>query len=242
MFLDQWMNDSARELFNKLFTEDFDPVSLRKELEAGKYDAENINVAALNYIDECDSDFPVDLDQETIRPGEIVPGLPSSHVTEVIELLLDYGLDPNRIYREYHKCGGYEEYNIMQWVQFIHNGYQAADSLYLMLSHGGNPNLTIDNLKLADLPDTDVIFWTENRSDLHDYIYASDLHYWMVLAGFGAILSNGKPLLKPAEGYDLSRLRNHHNYYYGTVYSDKCKEGWELCIFSRKTNWEVARF
>ncbi len=39
MLFDNGLEGRAKELYNKLLTVDFDPVSLRKELDSGKYDA-----------------------------------------------------------------------------------------------------------------------------------------------------------------------------------------------------------
>lgn len=243
MLFDIDLKGNAKELFGKLYTKDFDCASLRKELETGKYDADAVNDAAINYIDECQMDFPNDLDWEQVPVGEIVPGLESSHITEAIELLLDFGLDPNRIYKNdrVDSQGHAEEYNIMQWLNLIHNGYQAADSLYLLLSHGGDPNLVVDRERLIVDPDFDVGFDSVNRDMCWDAVYHSKIHYWLVLTGFGAVHENGKLPVDPVKDFDPSRLRDHRNYYYGVIHSDRMKEGWDLCIFDKRTNWEVGR-
>ena len=70
------------------------------------------------------------------------------------------------------ECDGevFEEYNIMDQLQCIYNGYQAADSLFLLLSHGGNPNLVVDRQPLFSDPDFDLLYDTENRGDHLDAI------------------------------------------------------------------------
>ena len=242
MLFDNGLEGSAKELYDKLLTVDFDPASLRRELDSGKYDTEAVNAAAINYVDDCWTVFWDDApDWDQYHPGDTIPRLLSSHVAETIEILLDYGLDPNRIYKDERDGEVFEEYNIMDQLQCIYNGYQAADSLFLLLSHGGNPNLVVDRQPLISDPDFDLLYDTENRGDLLDAIYDAKLHYWMVLVGFGAILSNGKLPLEPVKGFDLSKLKNHRDYYYGTIYSNRMKEGWDLCIFDRHTNWEVGR-
>ena len=62
MLLEKGLTRSAKELYAKLFTREFDPTSLRKELETGIYDADAINSAALEYVDDCSC-----LLQETVR-------------------------------------------------------------------------------------------------------------------------------------------------------------------------------
>ena len=63
---------------------------------------------------------------------EVLPGYESSHVYEAVKILLDYGLDPNAVYPK--ECpGDGEEFNIMWELRYVNNGYQAADTLALLL-------------------------------------------------------------------------------------------------------------
>lgn len=237
MLFDKPLEGPAKELYDKLYTTDFDPVSLRTELESGKYDAETVNLAAIEYVDDCGVNFDHwSIDWDQYYPGETVPGLESSHMTEAIGILLDFGLDPNKIF-----LIGSEEDNIMELLHLVFNGFQAADSLYLLLSHGGDPNLVVNRLPLIVDPDFDVGFDTMNRSDIPDGMYQAKVHYWLVLTGFGAIHGNGKLPVDAVDGFDLANLKEHRNYYVGTIHSDRTKEGWDLVIFDRHTNWEVGR-
>ena len=237
MLFDKPLDGLAKELYDKLYTKDFDPVGLRVELESGKYDAEAVNLAAIEYVDDCGMNFDHwSIDWDQYYPGETIPGHESSHLAEAIGLLLDYGLDPNKIF-----LIGSDEYNIMGWLHLVFNGFQAADSLYLLLNHGGDPNLVVNRLPLIVDPDYDVGFDTVNRSDVPDGMYQAKVHYWLVLTGFGAIHNNGKLPVDPVDGFDLADLKEHRNYYVGTIHSDRTKEGWDLVIFDRHTNWEVGR-
>lgn len=238
MLFDNGLKGRAKELFDKLCAIDFDSAGLRKELEAGKYSSDDVNLAAIDYVDECGTNFEHwNINWDAYRPGETIPGHESSHLTEAIGLLLEFGLDPNRIITI-----DSEEYNIMAWLHLVFNGYQAADSLYLLLSHGGNPNLIINHNRLILDPDYDVMFDTVNREDMvSDCMYEAKLHYWMVLTGFGAVHENGKLPVDPVDDFDLSKLKEHRNYYAGAIHSDRTREGWDLVIFDRHTNWEVGR-
>ena len=238
------LDGRAKELYDKLFTVDFDEAGLRVELETGKYDAETVNIAAIEYVDDCGINFDHwSISWDEHFPGETVPGHESSHMTEVIRLLLDYGLDPNKIFRIDNHHGGFDEYNIMEQVQMVFNGYQAADSLYLLLSHGGNPYLEVDRVPLNIEPDWDIGFDTVNREDMvDDSMYEAKLHYWLVLVGFRAETGDAALPVEAVKDFDLSKLKKHRNYYAGAIHSDKPEDKWELCIFDRHTNWEVARF
>ena len=237
------LEGSAKELFDKLCAVDFDAAALHAELESGRYDADAVNDAAINYVDECEMNFDHwRIDWDHYYPGETIPGYESSHLVEAISLLLEYGLDPNRIYRENPEDEHGEEYNIMSLIHYVFNGYQAADSLYLLLSHGGDPNLVVERRRLIVDPDFDVMFDTVNREDMvSDSMYEAKLHYWLVLTGFGAVHENGQLPVDPVDGFDLSKLKEHRNYYAGAIHSDRTKEGWDLVVFDRHTNWEVGR-
>ena len=236
------LQGSAKELYNRLFTGEFDKAALRKELEAGMYDAETVNVAAFGYVADCACQLQeAGYDKHRPAPGETISWIESGHMAEALALLLDYGLDPNRIFREEQDDGWIEEYNIMKELELIDNGYQGADSLYLLLSHGGDPNLEVNGGQL--LSETHYEFWTDNtnRRIWCDEFCENKIHSYMVLVGFGAGQGQGNQPLVPVDGFDVSKLREHRNYYAGVIYSDKCNHMMELVFFDRYTNWEVAR-
>ena len=114
MLFDGGLKGKAKELYDKLYTVSFDAISLQKELETGKYDPETVNIAAIEYVDDCGVNFDHwSIDFNQFHPGETVPGEESSHMAEVIQLLLDYGLDPNKIISIPDHHGGIDEYNII---------------------------------------------------------------------------------------------------------------------------------
>ncbi len=96
------MTAEAEELFNLLYTRDFNASILRKELDTGRFSPEDVNRAAIDYIQTC-----IDLlhgdrySGEERRYGETLPGYEDSHVVESLEILLDYGLDPNKRYTSF---------------------------------------------------------------------------------------------------------------------------------------------
>lgn len=240
MIFGNLLGGAARELYDRLYTTEFDPASLRKDLDAGKYDADSVNMAALEYVDDCTLQMQeIEWAGEKAVPGETNNRIESGHVKETIELLLDFGLDPNRVFTY---PDSKDECNIMDALYLIDNGYQGADALYLLLSHGGNPDLEVDREFLYSDPYYDLWFDTVNRDMLTDSLYSAKIHYCMVLIGFGAGAGRGRLPLDPVDGFDLSKLRNHRDYYVGAIHSDKSDDGMELCFFDRNTNWEVARY
>ncbi len=245
-WLKEEMTKEAEELFDFLYTKEFDVEILRKELDTGRFKPDDVNRAAIDYVQTCADLRHGDMyEVSTRRFGETVPGYEDSHVVEALEILLDYGLDPNKRYVEKDKDGHIRDcWNIMEDLSFVGNGYQAADALYLLLTHGGNPNLKLDYTTIMDEVTESVEFEINEREDMDDYAFDALVHFWLVLTGFGGKSVNGSCPLDPVKNFDLSKLRNHRDYYYGEIYTKESKDGWgwQYCIFDRHTNREVARF
>ena len=68
------------------------------------------------------------------------------------------------------------------------------------------------------------------------------VHYWMVLIGYGARLEDGRESIDMCPGHDASELKNHRDFYYGAIHSDRSEDHMEIYFFSKHTNWEVGRF
>ncbi|MBQ8653460.1 MAG: hypothetical protein IJ507_00855 [Clostridia bacterium] len=225
------MTSQVSELFVLLCTPEFSPDRLQTTLASGKYSADDISEAACRYVHECrDEELPADR-----SPGETVEGVCSAHMPQSLEILLAYGLDPNRIWRE-----DTAEINILEELMHIPNGYVAADSLALLLRHGGNPDLIVDGESLLHNCSFDLLFDLVNQEDR--IRYDALVHYWMVLAGHGARDEKGLAHIDMRPGHDESELRNHRDVYYGAIESDCSEDRTEICFFSRNTNWEIGRF
>lgn len=243
-WLEEKMTKEAEELFDLLYAKEFDKNSLRKALETGRFKPEDVNRAAIDYVQTCMDLRHGDKYDVSVRYfGETVPGYEDSHVVEALEVLLDFGLDPNKLYIEKGEDDHIRDcWNIMHDLWTVGNGYQAADALFLLLTHGGNPSLKLDYVTLMDEATDSVEFEINEREDMNDYAFDALVHYWLVLVGFGGKSINGSCPLDPVHDFDLSLLRNHRDYYYGEIYTEKSKDGWQYCIFDKHTNREVARF
>ncbi len=230
------MNQNEQRLHNLLFTKDFSLERLKEELETGRYSADEVSFAGYKYVDDCLCDLSEDGWNPIERDfGEFVSGYPSSHMVEALELLLHYGLDPNRVYGDF--CDGG---NIMSELRFIDNGYVAADSVALLLEHGGDPSLKLfGNSLIRDL-NTDL--WFDLANQEYRVSYDAFVHYWMVFIGYGARLEDGRIPFDLCEGHDLSELKNHRDIYFGAIHSDRSDDHMEICFFNKYTNWEIGRY
>ena len=68
------------------------------------------------------------------------------------------------------------------------------------------------------------------------------MHYWFVLIGYAAEREGFDSPLKPSKNFDLKKLRNHRNYYFGAVASADCHNDFDIVVFDKNTNFEIARY
>lgn len=171
-------------------------------------------------------------------PQGILSGFHSSYVYDVTKLLLDFGLDPNTIFW----ADEHEYYNIMDSLMFVDNEYVAADTMALLMEHGGDPNLQIGRETLYERVDFEV--WFGSVEQEIRWRHDAWVHVWMVLTGYGGKIDGCDDLITRFREYDSQELfnpemlRNHRDYYYG--FSRESKEI-VLHIYDKKTLWEVAR-
>lgn len=227
------LSENAKSLYELLFTKEFSLECLKSELASGKYIPNDVSIAGFQYVDDCLMDLKWPSPRR--KRGETLPGYCSSHMLEALNCLLEYGLDPNALYGDEH-----EQSNIMQELRHVENGYIAADSLALLLDHGGNPNLLINGSPIIRDVDFDLLFDFKNQ--INRTRYDALVHYWMVLVGYGAKWGDGRESIDMCPGHDVSELRKHRDFYYGAIHSDRSEDHMEICFFSKHTNWEVGRF
>ena len=227
------LSDGAKKLYAVLFTKSFDAAVLEALLSSGELNADDINSATYEYINDCiyliDSDDPR---YENAAFGENIPGVESSHLLEAMEILLRFGLDPN-----YTRDGSITG-SIMHILYFVFNGYQAADAAALMLTHGGDPNLNYKD----DL-DFDIS-WFLGGDEESRYLADSFMHYYMVFVGAGAKWSDGSDVLETFDGFEVSELLDHRNFYCGFIHVTDENEPLHttaVSFFDKRTNREVAR-
>ena len=175
-------------------------------------------------------------------PQGIFPGLHSTYIYDVVKFLLGFGLDPNAVI-EFE----YGHYNIMQELLFIDNEFLGSDTLALLLEHGGDPNLSIDDETLLESIVFDV--WFGSVEQEVRWRYAQTVHNWMVLTGCGGKYRDDYEWPRVFKGYDennhygklfdLSLLKNHRDFFFGLSFEEGCRT---LHIYDKKTFWKVAEW
>jgi len=211
----------------------------RSLLDVGAFDQDELMRIAYVYVEECfEEEITLTEDTWFFPNYEAAPHEEkhSRHLLDLMKLLLDYGLDPNTVV---------DSENVMVNLKFISNEYIGADTLRLLLEHGGKVDLVVDGETTFDALDFDVIFDVVNQYDRRRY--DALVHCWFVYLGFGAMANKGKcPVdvfceFDTNQAFDLQKLKNHRNYTFGITNVPSKGEKWSLHIFDKATMWEVAR-
>lgn len=233
------LNTKEQRLFDYLMEIPVDLTAVEHYLCVEALTADEVTRAAIAYAEKCfleGRDW--ETDNQTERPQGIIPDLHSTQLVEIIALLLHYGLQPNAVIADE---------SIMALMQHIDNEFLAADALALLLENGGDPALAVNGPPLIDDLDFEIFFAALEMRDRH--LYNAIVHMWMVLTGYMALhgkLDNSgftvfreeEPAERTGTPFDLSKLREHRNYYFGLSYEDRSVI---IHIYDKRTQWEVAR-
>lgn len=198
-------------------------------LKQDGYTAENISKVGNDFVGECIEEcWDLFLQNDIARSEDVIPGLHSTHLCEVLSLLLSHGLDPNGIF---------EDSNIMDDLKYLDNGYMAADALVLLFEHGGDPNLRCNGDTIFNEIDYDLFFDALNQPNRQRY--ASLVHCWMVHLAFGALYSKSGVCVHTSQDFGLAMLKDHRRFYFGLSEGDG---PWpDIRIFRKADMWEVVR-
>lgn len=209
-------------------------------------DQESITKVGIRYVGACFFEFGdtmagKDEYEQYIKENRatmIAPKLHSTYLYDVAKFLLGYGLNPNTIFEFAHS-----QYNIMDQLHFVDNEYLAADTMRLFLEHGGNPNLIVDGKSIFEQIDFDIWFGSYEQYDR--WRYDQWVHVWMVMVAFGGEIAGKGPMVETFKEYesnemfDLSKLRDHRNYYYGLSIENEERA---LHVYDKETFWKVVQW
>ena len=239
--MDLPMNEKSQRLLDTLMTIPPAFSAAEKLLKQESFSGEEVTKTAIRYAEECTFEYEdyflktcprCDLRNADI-PHSNTAELHSAYLCDVVEMMLRYGLNPNAVYE--HKG---DFHNIMATVEFVDYVYAAADTLKLLLESGGDPNLKVNLDSVFESLDDDI--WFGSVEQELRWRYDAWVHTWMVLLAYGCE-NSGIQVFREYDSdalFDLKKLRDHRNYYYGLSYENgDCV----IHIYDKKTFWEVAR-
>lgn len=229
----------SEELLAHLLIIPPDLSAIESLLKDKQYNTAVISRAGYDLVDYCFDDGRDNNKEHQYKEAVLDTSKSSAYLPQIIELLLKYGLDPNAI------C---DDDNIMTATKYVVNEYVAADTLALLLEHGGKTNLDVDGFDLDGELDFDAIFDAFNQRDRR--AYDSLVHCWFVLLAYSNNMIQGKEAVTvfneqrcdcELEDFKISDLKQHRNFYFGISNVSGRGENWSLHIFDKRTCWEVAR-
>lgn len=206
---------------------------LEKELAVGGYSREEISKAASLFIGECfDEEYRSITPQMkgSNRDPRLNTSVHSAYLFGLIKLLLPYGLDPNFID---------EGDNLLQDLCYINNEHIGAETLRLLLEHGGDPDLAVEGRSVFDQLDNDLRF--DATMQPNRPLYNAMFHAWLVLLSFRKEPYPIRlfPRFPDQKPMTLADFRDHRNF--SCCLQPMESGGISLCIFDRTTCWQVAR-
>ena len=156
------------------------------------------------------------------------------YLPEIITILLDYGMNPNDI----DLGSGYPR-NIMELLQHVQYKDYAARCVKLLLEHGGDPNLDVDEGPICAICEGDVIFNVIEGQHLLEF----EIPYWFVLMGFGGLAVDNQIPVDMIGDYKLEIFKDYDKYDYRIEFREKGDEKadyWTLYIYEKDTGIDVA--
>ena len=230
------LNEKSKDLFDLLFQTPPKFDDAENLIKAQRHTREELTKVAIKFAEECrfeisDALFAKEITPPTNSHG-IVEGYCSSYLYQVLEFLMQRGIDVNAVFENDNNY-----YNLMSSVMWVDNGYVAADSMRLLLENGGNPNLIVDDESVFDEFTFDIFFGAIEQEIR--WLYNYWVHTWFVLLAFGGDYGKGNLFKEYGkdEVFSLHKLKDHRNYDFclsrGTV-------GPDVRIFDKNTFWEVA--
>lgn len=241
MCLKKLLNEKQKGLFELLLQIPVDMELVRHTLSEGEYSAEDVSLVGTAFAEECFGEVD-DSDPEHY----VLVQDHSPFIYGIVSLFLEYGLDPNAVF---------DGENIMHCLRWIGWEYVAADTLRLLLDHGGDPCLEVDNEDLFHSVSFDVSFDRVEQFDKRSY--DALVHFWFVLIGYAGkedlLTGEGEPMFRVFKQYkgdywdervefDLAELRNHRDYTFFLSTVSSHNDPWSLHIVDKRTQWEVARW
>ena len=170
----------TEKLFDLFMALPPDYAQIEQVIKDNNCSRECISEAFCKFAEECFCECSDFVDKHARKPLD--EEIHSTYVFPLCELLLKYGLNPNYVFGEKNS-----ESNAMYEIYWIDKPYVAADTLKLLLEHGGDPHTEIDGESLWHLSDFDIYFdVAHGYAQETDYKQKFDnrVHFWLVLRGF----------------------------------------------------------
>ncbi|MBQ2677265.1 MAG: hypothetical protein IJF54_07710 [Clostridia bacterium] len=203
---------------------------IRRLLMMRKFTKDELAELAVGFVGNCFGEY-----RDALNPEFkfiTIENMHSNYVVEAIDLLLEFGLDPNTIVHDE---------NVLWNTKWIDAPNVAASVMRLLLENGGDPNHFIP-AEFETLFEN-ITYKVSRDEQENDYLYT--VRCWLLLMAYGGCWRIGKIPITMLNGKSVEIFKEFELYDYGIEYlpQESGKYGyWILHIFNIKTKEEVARY
>lgn len=202
---------------------------IRNLLSLRELTREELAVLAISFTDDCFCEYRDALDPEV--ESVTIENMHSNYIIEAINILLEFGLDPNAIF---------DNDNVLWNAMWIDSPNVAASLMRLLLENGGDPNhfIPAEHDTLFEY----IAFKVSYDEYTHNYYHT--VQCWLVLMAYGACWRNGEiPLtMLGNKSVEIFKEFEQFDYEIEPLPQEPGKYGcWIMHIFNIHTREEVAR-
>ena len=203
---------------------------IRKLLGLREFTKDELAELAVSFTEDCFCEYSDALDAEV--ESVAFENMHSNYVVKAIELLLEFGLDPNTIA---------DDDNVMWCTMWIDAPNVAASVMKLLLENGGNPNhfKRSEGESLFEY----IAFKVSYDEYTHDYFHT--VQCWLLLMAYGACWEDGSIPLTMLNGKTIDIFKDYEFYDYRIEPLPQVENMygcWIMHIYNRDTQEEVARY
>lgn len=203
---------------------------IRSLLSLRELTKEELADLAISFTNECFCEYRDALDAEV--ESVTIENMHSNYVIEAINILLEFGLDPNTVF---------VDDNVLWNAMWIDSPNVAASLMRLLLENGGDPNhfIPAEHETLFEY----IAFKVSYDQYTHDYFHT--VQCWLVLMAYGACWRDGEiPLtMLGNKSVEIFKEFEQFDYEIEPLPQEPGKYGcWIMHIFNIHTQEEVARY
>ena len=207
-----------------------DLAKIKELLFSGNPNEEELAELAICFTDDCFCEYHDALDPEI--KSVTIENMHSNYVVEAIQLLLEFGLDPNTVF---------DDDNVLWNAMWIDAPNVAASVMRVLLEKGGNPNhfIPAEHETLFEY----IAFKVSYDEYTHDYFHT--VQCWLVLMAYGACWRNGEIPITMLDNHSVEIFKEFEQYDYEIepLSQEPGKYGcWIMHVYNIHTREEVARY
>lgn len=152
---------------------------------------------------------------------------------ELFNVLLSNGLDANLVI-----CDDGRNYeNILQSIQYFDDRDLSARIARNILLHHGTPNIMIGEESLFREVDGNLMMDINLGLYPEKEMLDNAFRFWLVLVGFGGLITDGKSPVRMCDGYQVEMFKNFEKFDCRIIYNAK---EFDMEIFEKETGVIVA--